>query len=106
MTEPGAIDAVGGAFIADAHGWRYDGGLTLENAAAALASAEALPLPESGRIDLQGLARVDSAALAVLMSLRRRAVAEGRSLRVENLPAALESLAIVYGVDDLARGTG
>jgi len=94
-----------GTVAATPEGWRFEGSLTMENAAVMIAAADALPLPESGRVDLAGLTHADSAALAVLMALRRRAAAEGRALRVENLPPALTSLALVYGVDDLARGT-
>jgi phospholipid transport system transporter-binding protein len=94
-----------GAFVALGDAWRYEGALTLDNASTVLSAADAMPLPESGRIDMGGVAHADSAALAVVMALRRRALAEGRSLRVDNLPAALHSLAIVYGVDDLVRGT-
>jgi phospholipid transport system transporter-binding protein len=94
-----------GTVAATPEGWRLEGALTMENAAVMLAAADALPLPDSARLDLGGLTHADSAALAVVMALRRRAAAEGRVLRVENLPAALQSLAIVYGVDDLARGT-
>jgi phospholipid transport system transporter-binding protein len=94
-----------GTVAASPEGWRFEGPLTVENAAVMLAAADALPLPESGRIDLGGITHADSAALAVVMALRRRAAAEGRTLRIENLPATLHSLAIVYGVDDLARGT-
>jgi len=85
--------------------WRYEGALTLDNAALVMSNLESLPLPSSGRIDLSGMAHADYAALAILMALRRRAIAEGRALSIENLPAALHSLAIVYGVDELTRGT-
>ena len=104
MNDSVGAPASGGFAVVDG-AWRYDGALTLENAAAVLAAADVLPLPESGRVDLAGLAQADSAALAVLMALRRRALGEGRTLRIENLPAGLGSLAVVYGVDALAHGT-
>jgi len=94
-----------GGFVALDDAWRYEGSLTLDNATAVMAASDALPLPTSGRVDMAGVAPADSAALAIVMALRRRALAEGRALRIENLPAALESLAVVYGVDDLVHGT-
>jgi phospholipid transport system transporter-binding protein len=94
-----------GSLVATPEGWRFEGVLTMETAASVLAAADALPFPDSGILDLAGLTHADSAALAVVMALRRRAVAEGRPLHVQNLPPALQSLAVVYGVDDLARGT-
>ena len=102
--------APAGGFVADSvttdagaavDAWRYEGALTLDNAARVMAAADATPLPASGIIDLRALAPADSAALAVVMALRRRADAEGRTLHVRNMPPALQSLAIVYGVDDL-----
>src|SRR5690349_4741064 len=84
-----------GTVAAAPEGWRFEGALTMENAAVMLAAADALPLPESGRLDLGGLTHADSAALAVVMALRRRASVEGRALHIDNLPPALQSLAIV-----------
>jgi len=93
-----------GGFTADADGWRFDGALTLENAAAVMDACRALPFPANGRVDLAGVRQADSAALAVIMALRRRASAEGRSLVLSGIPPGIASLADVYGVEDLARG--
>lgn len=43
----------------------------------------------------------DSSALAVLLELRRRLMAQGRTLRVNGWPRRLEDLAALYGVRDL-----
>jgi phospholipid transport system transporter-binding protein len=94
-----------GGFVATDDIWRFEGSLTMDNAAAVLAAAGALPLPPSGRLDLGGLEHADSSALAVIMALRRRARAENRVLAIDNLPLGLQSLAHVYGVEELARGT-
>ena len=104
MTDACAVAAPTGGFTADDDGWRYDGALTLENAAAVMEACQALPFPASGRVDLAGLGHADSAALAVIMALRRRAHAEGRTLALTGLPPGIVSLAAVYGVEDLARG--
>jgi phospholipid transport system transporter-binding protein len=92
-----------GSFAVDGDNWRFDGALTLENAATVMDASQALPFPPSGRVDLRGLTRADSAALAVIMALRRRARTEGRSLVLDGMPAGLASLAEVYGVEDLVR---
>ena len=94
---------VAGAFVADGDAWRFDGALTLENAATVMAATQALAFPPSGRSDRAGLTRADSAALAVVMALRRRAQAEGRTVVLENVPPGVASLADVYGVEDLVR---
>ncbi len=93
-------EAARGAFAAAGDRWTFTGVLTFDDATAALAGADALPLPASGTIDLSGLAHADSAALAVLLALKRRATAEGRRVAFAGMPPLLESLARVYGLED------
>jgi len=81
--------------------WVFQGSLTMDDAARVLEDAEALPAPSRGIIDFRGLLQADSAALAVMIALKRRAVAEGRTLMLTSLPEGLKSLAIVYGVEKL-----
>ena len=104
MTDVCTVAPPTGGFTADDDGWRFDGDLTLENAATVMQACQALPFPPSGRVDLAGVRQADSAALAVIMALRRRASAEGRSLVLSGIPPGIASLADVYGVEDLARG--
>ena len=59
------------------------------------------PLPASGIVDMAGLVHADSAALAVLLELKKRAAAEGHRLSFAAFPPMLESLAHVYGIEDL-----
>ena len=102
MTQQDAAGgAPGGAFSIADGGWRYDGALTLDAATEVLQASQSLPFPDSGVVDLRGLTHADSAALAVIMALKRRATAEGRALVVTGMPASLRSLAVVYGVEDL-----
>ena len=42
-----------------------------------------------------------ASALAIMIALKRRALAEGRKLTLASVPDPLKSLAIVYGVDKL-----
>jgi phospholipid transport system transporter-binding protein len=94
--------ATPGAFAADGERWTFRGVLTFDDAMGVLDAAASLPLPKSGVIDLSGLEHADSAALAVLLALRRRATAEGASpLRFSGVPPKLDSLARVYGIEDL-----
>jgi phospholipid transport system transporter-binding protein len=65
-----------------------------------LEATAALPLPASGIVDLAGVAHADSAALAVLLALRRRAIAEGRGITFASVPPMLDSLARVYGIEE------
>jgi phospholipid transport system transporter-binding protein len=92
-----------GAFVAsdDGAAWRFEGALTFDNAAAVLQASESLALPQSGRVDLSTMSAADSAALAVIFALKRRAKAHRHTLAFEGIPASLASLARVYGVDGL-----
>lgn len=101
--ERDARNATAGTFAVsdDQSRWTFEGALTFDNAAAALEASKALALPVSGRIDLSGLRTVDSAALAVVFALKRRASADHRELVFEAIPPGLVSLARVYGVDGL-----
>jgi ABC-type transporter Mla MlaB component len=69
-----------------------------------LAAARALPLPSGREVDLAGLTHADSAALAVLLALKRRAAADGAEIAFTSVPDTLLSLARVYGVDALVLG--
>ena len=89
-----------GAFAAAGDRWTFAGVLTFEDAATVLEDSARLPLPASGTIDMSGLAHADSAALAVMLALNRRATIEGRRITFAAMPAMLESLARVYGVED------
>lgn len=52
-------------------------------------------------IDATGLGRFDSAALAVLLELRRETLAAGKRFSIRGLPARLRDLAALYGIMDL-----
>jgi phospholipid transport system transporter-binding protein len=90
-----------GAFSAVGDRWQFEGALTFDDATAVLERASALPLPASGIVDMAGLVHADSAALAVLLELKKRAAAEGHQLSFAAFPPMLESLALVYGIEDL-----
>lgn len=90
-----------GVFSAAGDRWRFEGALTLDNAADVLQASRALAWPAADRIDMSGITRADSAALAVVIVIRRRAAAEGRLVAIEGLPQSLHSLAVVYGVESL-----
>ena len=104
MTAHGSVrSAQSGTFAPTDNGarWVFQGSLTMDDAARVLDAAEALPPPSQGIVDFRGLLQADSAALAVMIALKRRATAEGRALTLRSLPDGLKSLAIVYGVEKL-----
>jgi len=53
------------------------------------------------QIDASALASFDSSALALLLDIRRAALAAGSALGLHNVPARLTQLATLYGVNDL-----
>ena len=95
----------GFALADDRASWRFRGTLTFDNVTAVLAASKALGLPSQGVVDLSGLVHADSSALAVLLALSRRAMAEDRPLTLAALPEALLALAHVYGIDELLAPT-
>ena len=80
---------------------RLAGALTLDNARGALASAE--DVFDDGReplvFDLGGLWRTDSAAIAVLLEWRRRAIRQERELEYRNAPERLRQLARISDLE-------
>ena len=101
MTPDAQEDAFSGGFSTSNDGWLFAGAFTLDDAAAVLEASKQLPLPADGVVDFGGLMQADSAALAVMMALKRRAAAENRALTIRGMPASLRSLAVVYGIDNL-----
>jgi phospholipid transport system transporter-binding protein len=53
------------------------------------------------QVDAGSLQSFDSSALALLLDLRRSAVAENAILKVHNAPERLTQLATLYGVNEL-----
>jgi phospholipid transport system transporter-binding protein len=98
-----SANATPDAFVAIDAGarWRFDGALTMDTGAVALEGSRALPLPGAGVVDFSGLRHADSAALAVMIALKRRGTAEGRAIALAGVPPTLMSLAVVYGVEQL-----
>ena len=95
-------DIASGEFVAAGERWVFTGVLTFDDAMAVLDAAAAVPLPHSGVVDLAGMKDADSSALAVLLALRRRAAEEGHTpLSFVAVPPMLDSLARVYGIEDL-----
>jgi len=88
-------------FAADGDRWIFAGELTFDDAMQVLEAATALPMPASGVVDLSGVVHADSAALAVLLALRRRAAEEGRHVTFASVPPMLDSLARVYGIEEI-----
>ncbi len=58
--------------------------------------------PAAGvEVDASALIRFDSAALAVLLELRRETLQMGKTFAVINVPQRLQDLARLYGIGEL-----
>jgi phospholipid transport system transporter-binding protein len=66
-------------------------------------------LPAQGdavQVDASGLAEFDSAALAVLLTLRRETLRLQHSFAITGLPQGLADLARLYGIAELLPAAG
>ncbi len=81
--------------------WLTSGAVTFDNAGPVLAAAQELPLPATGVVQCDGITAVDSAAVALLLALKRRGAERGTPLTFVAMPAALTTLAALYGVEDI-----
>ena len=106
MTAQSAAPAADAGFTRTADGarWIVTGALTFANAGPALAAARALPLPATGVVACGGIGAVDSAAVALLLAVKRGAAAQGMPLAFTGVPAALATLASLYGVEEMLGG--
>lgn len=75
--------------------------LTFDNAQAALAQGCAALSAGDTVFDLGGVKAADSTALALMLAWQRRAREQGRSVKFINVPANVDALASLYGVDGL-----
>ena len=77
------------------------GPVTLANVSQVLDEGYAAIRDGAGAIDLAGVTELDSSLLAMLLAWLRAAAQAGRTLRLDNLPGGLITLAQLYGVDEL-----
>jgi len=81
--------------------WSIGGPLTVDSAGDVLAASQDVELPRTGEVSFSDVRAVDSAGVAVLLSWRRRAAGEGKTLSFVDVPPSLKALAELYGVEDL-----
>ncbi len=77
-----------------------DGDLTLANVSQWLTAGESALREGALTFDLARIGQLDSSALSLMLSLRRRAQAAGSAVAFRHIPESLASLAKLYGVDD------
>ncbi|MGM0552732.1 MAG: STAS domain-containing protein [Pseudomonadota bacterium] len=87
----------------DSAGLRLSGPLTLTSVAALdrCLRERAMTLPEHARVDLSAVERIDSAGVAFLVTLWRRARERGETLVFEPIPEDLAPLLELYDLEDI-----
>jgi phospholipid transport system transporter-binding protein len=75
--------------------------LTFNNAKPALEAGLRAIAEGQAAIDFAAVTTVDSAAVATMLAWQRAAHKRGSTLTFSNVPANLQSLIMLYGVDDL-----
>jgi len=81
--------------------WEVSGAMTMDSVAQLLNASKALAAPQAGVVDLGHVQRLDSAGVSLLLAWKRRAVAEGKTLRFTRVPPSMTSLAQLYGVEEM-----
>ena len=77
------------------------GPVTLANVAQVLEEGRRHLAEGAATVDLAEVSELDSSALALLLAWLRDAKAAGRALAFTNLPESLQTIARLYGVQDL-----
>jgi phospholipid transport system transporter-binding protein len=101
---PGADGAATPGTLAAAGSGRFElsGDVGFADAARLLAEGDtAFASLERVEVDLAGVARADSAGLALLLEWSLSARAAGRAIRYQNIPPAVSSLAGISEVEEL-----
>jgi len=76
--------------------------ITQANAVACLAAlSKELPGQAAAEVDAAKLSRFDSAALALLLEVRRQALKLGKKFVLKGAPQRLQDLAALYGITEL-----
>lgn len=100
VTRPSEEDPFAVRCIADGR-YLLSGALSFRNARSALGLLGDIIRGEHGvvSLDLRDITRADSAGLALLIEAMRLAGQQNVCLRLSNLPAQVEALAVVSGLD-------
>lgn len=75
--------------------------MVIANASALLEAGRSRLTAGESVFDLSAVSDADSSALTLLFAWQRTAQAKGLTLRIDNPPASMVSLAALYGVSEL-----
>jgi len=92
---------VSARLVREGQTYRIEGPVTMANVESLLEEGRRQFEGTLITVDLGGVTEADSSALSLLLQWMREAAAPGRRIALANLPAGLQSLAVLYGIDQL-----
>ncbi len=81
--------------------WNLNGDVVIGTVKSILTKSELLPINQDTVIDFEQVTDIDTTAISLILEWKRRAIKENQVLNIINLPANLNSLVQLYGVEDL-----
>lgn len=81
--------------------WVVKGDILMDGANSLLLASKNLNLADVAVIDFTHVGEVDTSAVSLMLVWKRRAVAENKQIRFENMPKGLSSLVALYDVTAL-----
>lgn len=81
--------------------WHLSGDVVVGSAKAILTASQGFAISNETKVDFSQAADIDTSALSLILEWKRRAQSENKTLSFINLPANLNSLAALYGAEDL-----
>jgi phospholipid transport system transporter-binding protein len=82
-------------------GWNLNGEVVINTASALLDASKLLTLGPNTKIDFSGVTNIDTSTISLIFEWKRRAQKENQSIQFVNLPANLNSLTQLYGVNEM-----
>lgn len=79
--------------------WRLSGDFIVNNMDAVLALTEKLTMPTHFELDFSDVAEVDTSAISFIFEMQRRAMKQQAQMKTLHVPANLQSLMQLYGVE-------
>ena len=83
------------------HRWQLSGDVVVGSAKAILTASQGFSITSETKVDFAQVTDIDTTALSLILEWKRRAQTENKTLSFVNLPANLNSLAALYGVNEL-----
>lgn len=81
--------------------WNISGDVLIGAVPALLNTSKSLNIMPNTVIDFAGVTDIDTSTISLILEWKRRAQRENQTIQFTNLPANLNSLSALYGVNEL-----